>query len=115
MTIAVGRGKIKYYENKGFVAVCKDHEKCVRCRTANPDAKQRRAQGRPLGYLLAFLLWERDPDTPDTKAGHFSYKPSYEDRVRAREMFCDNPVFAPLFRLERERRPGEPAEPVGNI
>ena len=67
------------------------------------------AQGRPLGYLVAWCLAESRFMDRDL---HMDYKPSHDDRVAARKCLTQSRNGRLLLRCEREVQPGESVEPV---
>ena len=110
-------GKIVYYiKSDRFEAVCPNRQlsglhdcKCSMVRTAKPSTKG--AQGRPLGFLAAWLFNAFDID-PATKAAHQAHRPSLEEREVARVTFRNLfPEFALLEERERPRRADEGEEP----
>lgn len=114
-----GMGSICYYEARGdFIAscFCPEHRgRCAKTRTSNARAG-RDQQGRPLGYLAAWLfegaafastaqhmLWD-----PRNESG-----PSYEARLSARcTARAQFEEFEALEEHERSRREGEGEEPA---
>ena len=96
---------------------CRRHGSCVKTkrRTGAALARGNLAQGRPLGYLVA---WALDADNFAHKQGadgHMAYKPSYERRVEARAFLraMETDSSRQMFLAERPMREGEPdAEPL---
>lgn len=115
-------GRIAYYEypvsgRKIFQATCgnKAHKGCQKTRSAKEDAAKP-AQGRPLGFLVAWLL---QSDDWETKGGHFlvdvaqpGLAPNQDARSVARAIaHIDFVGFADLEEKERDPRDGEDVEP----
>ncbi len=74
-------------------------------------------QGRPLGYLAAWLLQDKNLMHRIYRENHI-YEPHAQpprvDRVMARNMLKDIEGIENLFECERPRRDGEPEEPEGD-
>lgn len=114
---AVPGGTIRFYAKGFFSATCRNplHGKCVLTRQSTAaKAKGRLAAGRPLGYLAAWLLMGSHADI-DTKLKHWNKdsQPSYDDRDKARRELGKSSNGRGLLAQERDRRAGEPAEPLG--
>ena len=124
-------GQLVFNKHSGSIdAHCTRHKvgatKCHMNRTLK-EAPQgsRLAQGRPIGLLVAWLWGGCHPDCCDKKPhaqlrtgkGEFSYLVAEDKRRRARDRVEADPEFqrwrARAMWKERERRPGEPAEPPG--
>lgn len=114
------QGSISFYENKAiFQATCfapghRDGGRCVKTRTSQAGAS-RPQQGRPLGYLVAWL-WQQNA-FPD-RQGHFDCDSrrgtelSNAERLVARSCArAEYPDFATLESHERPLRVGEAEEP----
>lgn len=75
------------------------------------------AQGRPLGLMAAWLLWEHVEFEPADREEHgniFSVLSlSAQSRRTARDKLKTMEFADSLFKHERERRLGEPEEPDG--
>ena len=112
--VAVGDCTISYYpRSENFVAVCRHEHAVTACKVARPrrEAKSNPAQGRPLGFLVAWLLGGANSDTPGLyKLGN---KLSLERRKQARSALKQIEGSADLFTNERPRRveAGEDSEP----
>ena len=91
------------------VCPCKDkHGLCRATRTVHPGKRKR--QGRPLGFLAAWLKGGT-LDGMDIKEIHRWYSPALALRKAARDELKDLPGFAAFAEFEREQRPGEASEP----
>lgn len=125
-------GQLVYNHNSGSIdAHCARHKvgatKCHMNRTlrASETSGSRLAQGRPLGLLVAWLWGGCHADCREKKQhadlrtgkGEFAYLVAEDKRSRARERVESDPAFknwhARTKWKERDRRPGEPAEPPG--
>lgn len=108
---SVPGGEIRFYPaTRRFVAHCEEgrHGQCRREKLAHGGAYA--PQGRPLGYLIAWLL---DNDYT-SHAEHLACTAviSLEDRQAGREALkAAIGADSPLFAHERCRREGEPEEP----
>lgn len=102
-------GKLFYYDRTSrFFTVCSAHEACTRTRTSNPS-ERKKAQGRPLGYMAAWLL-----APAATKEEHIRIVPSHEDRAQARRLLrALAPGFEELESYERPQEQDEESEPEG--
>ena len=117
MEKSVDGGYLRYYggDKPFIVAHCTIHgdRECRLTRsTAASGARTRAAQGRPLGFLLAWLRCGCRADF--VEASHHKTMrpwPSYDDRSRAREEFAAEPDAALWFAVERDRRDDEAEEP----
>jgi hypothetical protein len=71
-------------------------------------------RGRPLGFLIAWILRAAQHPTRDS---HFHDRLgdtiSRDERVAARDWAVGRPEFAFFLERERDCRPGEPEEPMG--
>ena len=94
-------GCIKVYESGDIYALCcaDDHDKCYRSRSQRLNAT-RPAQGRPLGYMFAYLLCQ---DEFLNKSDHkeATKKISFDDRRLARDLLATLPFSDELFRFEQ--------------
>ncbi|CAK0804764.1 unnamed protein product [Prorocentrum cordatum] len=130
-------GYILFNENSNtFDAHCSRHGKdCAvskSCRAFEGDAAgsgKRLAQGRPLGFLVAWLRYGTSDlfgDGPEHRKHHFDARlrrgphallMDGEGPLRrgSRAWVQSNPHFEPLRRAERKQRPGEAVEPPGPI
>ena len=112
-------GSIVWYNKDGrFVAMCgvADHnivpsKVCSRERTSKEGGQPQR--GRPLGFLMAWLLdgpaWGQKDEHCDKHLAVYSHA----DRLHAREQLKLVPGSEVLFALERPKRLGEADEPAG--
>lgn len=108
-----GCGRIAYYASGEFYAYCDDpihtmdaeggnSTRCIRSRVGRPGRV--RHQGRPLGFLVAWLQGcALFADADD----HKGFKPSFADRRAARNAFKEIPGAEPLLGSERPRRDDE--------
>jgi hypothetical protein len=100
---------------------CNRHEMYVKCpqckavrtrnftRSAQP-AKQ--YQGRPLGYLAAWVLKGSEPQFLDAaEHKHPDSNPTFAERQACRARLAAEPNALVFFNLERKRRRGEGEEP----
>ena len=115
LVFLVPGGAIKFYGRgqQNMVAECEDPahaigSACKKTRTVKPGNKP--SQGRPLGHLMAWLAGHEMHAFP-SKADHFEYKPSFDERVNSRNFLDTLPGAASVLALERPRRDGESAEP----
>lgn len=118
--IVPGLGKITHYHKKmDFYAICDcAHERCVKVRASRSAAATKRlSQGRPLGYLMAWLrVGPNFVDSHDHKFEAWATgKPTLAERQAAREALCELPGAEALLARERPRRPGEEDEPAGDV
>ena len=100
-------------EDLYVVATCKcGHKKCRKQRTLLPrkTASGSLAQGRPIGYLVAWLQAGSRVGVTCGK-DHKKAKVTLEQRQQAREQFKLLADAQLLLDDEREQRPGEPEEP----
>lgn len=118
----LGNGSITYYEaGNYFVAECDKHggghpSKCKRTRTATASRGGHGPQGRPLGFLCAFLEHCESPDIHDAHSHYEAAKHlSFEQRRAARRMFSTAAGAEHLLCKERPRREGEDSEPEGSV
>ena len=107
---------IRFSEPDGkFYATCLDRRhnvgmKCVLTRTCRPGPKK--AQGRPLGFLAAWLL---SHEASATQHDHvFNCRPSRERRRQARRDLSRSPNLPAFLIKERPKRDGEESEPEGD-
>lgn len=106
-------GKLSCYSGRAIVeAVCSNpaHGKCVMTRTLMASSTPGRAgQGRPLGFLAAWLAAGLDAPT---KAVHWAASGvAKSNRQAARSALRAAPGGDALLSLERVRREGEDSEP----
>ena len=107
-------GKITYYaKGRRFVAHCTETERhgklCRKQKFAYRSASTP-GQGRPLGYLMAWL----ENSNFDTHRAHIDetvYTP-LEIRAAARQRLHDTPGSEVLFACEAVRLDGESDEPI---
>jgi hypothetical protein len=115
LVVLLPHGTITFYQKKNtFVADCVLHgkkPKCCRTRTANASDRGG-AQGRPLGFLCAYLMHHGGPDV-EAPADHYELASgiSFEERVAARCALNALPGAGFLLDKERHQRPGEGPEP----
>ena len=104
-TVQVEGGHITWYRNTNdLVATCScgPHQpRCRRTRTANIGAI--RWKGRPLGFLLAWLVTHECA----SKADHDQYRPSVAQRRQCRQDFKTKNGSGFLRRKERRRHTDE--------
>ena len=102
-----------YLADNRMVAHCRRHgpRECRLTRGLQASAAaSRRAQGRPLGLLLAWLrCCDEFADAAEHK-GHRPF-PSHEARLAARTAFAAEADSEAWFAVERPRREGEGLEP----
>ena len=94
-----------------FYAVCPwdvAHGKCRRSRTADKTSKK--AQGRPLGYLAAWLM--ASGEYANNQA-HGDFKPTHDERRVARATLAGQRHADTFFKFERSPRTSEDEEPEG--
>ena len=96
---------------------CRRHGSCVKTkrRTGVALARGNPAQGRPLGYLVAWALDAENFAHTQGADGHMAHTPSYERRVEARAFLraMETDSSRQLFLAERPMREGEPdGEPL---
>ena len=117
-SVFVDVGEIKYYSRaRRFSAFCNQMshgDRCRRERTANASRSGIGGQGRPLGYLVA---WLSRGHQHETQQEHMNCEDcevaiSLEDRSAARERLQQTLGFEGLFAGERPRRDGEDDEPL---
>ena len=88
------------------VCGCKRHGSCVNTKTCNAGAKK--GQGRPIGYLVA---WLQAGCRHEGKDQHMPHEVTHEDRVRARHFFYTLPGSIDFLNTERLPYDGEGSEP----
>ena len=117
-----GGGKITFYPGNStsdspfFEAGCSCALHGLRCRktrVATPAAessKKYKSQGRPLGYLTAWVLAHAEYTCKDA---HARYEPSLAEREHARHVLRDLRTLASHYLLSCERlaRDDEPDDP----
>ena len=95
-----------YPNSNNMVAFCRMHTAdCRKRRTLKPSSTNS-SQGRPIGYLTAWLLDCRNHDSSISHKTHFT--PSYEERLEGRRVFQSTPGSAEFAMLERPQGDGEP-------
>ena len=119
LAVVVGPfGFLRYYAKKNqFVAECKyrAHANCCATKTADASrARGREGQGRPLGFLFA---WMCAPPAAISRDAHVHvYVPGFEDRLRFRRAVeaqaATVPELAELFAQERPQGTDPSAEPA---
>ena len=104
-----GKGVLRYYDTKRqIVAMCTapelDHKGCFKTKStmASPSTA-RVGQGRPLGILLAWLLFPSDMAKASRDAHVHCEDPSFDLRKRCRDEFVRQAAGIPLARLMLER------------
>ena len=86
----------------------KAHGSCILTRTLKSGP--RRGQGRPVGFLCAWLRAACRGDCA-LKADHMKYKPPFAERSEARHCLYALPGCEELLEKERVAREGEGSEP----
>ena len=118
MVVMVPGGEIHLYRatahsKKRFIAFCDTHKKnkCTMQRSAEEHAKgTNSAQGRPLGFLMA---WLKDGLDNDYEHHHeCSRFQGYDERCEGRVVLGGTPGGAALISEERPQRDGEGVEPI---
>lgn len=113
-------GIITYYPKKDtFVADCDMHgrnPKCCRTRTAREAINKKGPQGRPLGFLYAFLKHHGGPDIT-TPGQHYELSKglSFDVRRQARAELAALAGVQQLLSMERAARPDEGPEPADSV
>ena len=105
-----GVGEIHMYPNSNnMVAFCRRHTSdCRKSKTLKPSSTNP-SQGRPIGYLTAWLL---DGRNHDSSVSHKSlFTPSHQERLEGRRVFQSAPGSDAFARFERPQADGEPIEP----
>ena len=119
----VGGGKVTFYPgnmsspNGFFEAVCGDPRHGCRCRKtrvaveAPEGSKKFLSQGRPLGFLVA---WLDAHELAENRDEHSKWMPCLATRQAARHKLeqCKDPNSAFVLACERPPRAGEPREPL---
>lgn len=128
-------GHILYNENACMLdAHCAMHTKCAVSKSSHAyrgkglDSGRREGQGRPLGFLVAWLRLGHSPAMPadggrdlhfrarlGTAPYQFLLDGTSPQRVSCREYIQSEPRFQSLRDAERPRRLGEPLEPPGPV
>jgi hypothetical protein len=88
------------------------HKQCSVSRkyTPFPTPSRRQWQGRPLGFLAAWMI---KADMYTSQPMHVSLcKPSYEERCNARAALMLEPAAQEFLNLERPKHGGEGDEPL---
>ena len=109
--VTVPGGTISYYALKGiFQATCsnRSHGRCVLTRSSAPGSRP--SQGRPLGFLMAWLSLG---EVFLNKQEHWDRTlwPDAELRAHHRELLHRHPLGPSLLAFEREQREDEGSEP----
>lgn len=107
-----GGHRLAFYDrNRDFYATCGVHgARCRKTKTSNASLRNP-AQGRPCGFLRAWLLRAGDFSTADEHK--WMCHPSFEERQSARQSLLNDPAAAALLSHERQQRSGEGPEPEG--
>eukprot|EP00971_Amphidinium_carterae_P326651 6457579-Amphidinium_carterae.1 len=100
-----GAIKLNPSQNNAF-ATCRQHLACVKTKTLRAGA---RGQGRPLGFLGAWLVHSADCDS---KEQHMAFKPCFEERKLARQLLKYEPNAEEFFSQEAIEGEGEEEEPA---
>ena len=111
LTCTVPGGLLTYYSSGAFfTATCNNdlHGRCVMTRSARVG--RRRAQGRPLGFLTAWLAAGNSVDSKEDHWNRSSF-PGFEARMDAREALAFLEGGQELLDRERAQEPGEATEP----
>ena len=113
-------GKVVCYGDRMVAECCNPrHGRCVATRTLKgSDNPERSGQGRPAGYLIAWLR-KGSEDRIGTKKAHFDdlNAPTKAERQAARDWLkakvaeAGDADAAGILRAEREKRGGEDSEP----
>ena len=112
LDLGPGLGSVHYnVSGQYFRAHCPCHgDECRRQRTARESETGRAGQGRPIGLLVA---WLQSAHAADSKEQHVRMKVAgLSARQEARRFFLGLPGSTDLTDREREKKPGEPDEPV---
>lgn len=122
--VLLPNGSITYYPNGDyFVAECQHHIggtsgklKCKRTRTAQGSARGSGPQGRPLGFLAAYLQHCGGDEIRDPN-GHYELAKTltFEQRREARHWLRSAPGCDQIFAQERPQREGESSEPEDSV
>lgn len=121
--VIVPTGKITWYRHDGrFEAVCRQHQlegsgegcMCRMTRTSRPSARKS-AQGRPLGFLGAWLAASQSHDDRDSHRSKLWLATgiSRQNRMAARAYLRQLPGGAELLACERPKAQNEESEPEG--
>ena len=111
-----GRGSVRHNTVLSFFrAVCCRHPNCNRQRTAEPsEHPSRSGQGRPLGFLVAWLLQDEHVSAKLRHAD--SNAPSLQSRQEARQYLkglCGHEAYSEFAENECPLKDGEAEEPEG--
>jgi uncharacterized C2H2 Zn-finger protein len=94
--------------------------RCPRCGVVRTRSfirsalKVRKFQGRPLGYLAAWVLKGLEDEFASAASHkHSDCFPTYEERLHNRMLLAAEPNADDFFGVERRQRKGEGLEPVG--
>lgn len=106
-----GIGEVHFYPSQfSMCAFCRQHERCRKTKTTKPS-QTNEGQGRPLGYLIAWLQLGKSEES------HWSHVnacvPTLQQREEARTLFLmlDADKRAEWEGYERSKRENEPDEP----
>jgi hypothetical protein len=114
LVLFVPGGKVSYYPKKHVVeCVCCNplHGKCALTRTLSAsNAPTRAAQGRPLGFAMAWLEKGMAASTKDDHWDPFM-RPTRAERVHGRAALRATDAGRSLLALERPKRANEESEP----
>ena len=109
---------MKIYVKRGslvLVAVCDVHgHKCTKARSLEehrPDWRASAGQGRPVGFLVAWLSHASDAVCPNAWSHKWDVEVSLEERTEQREKFEAMDGSRCITKYERDRRAGEGPEP----
>jgi len=108
-----GGRRICYYRNGDFTAYCGDPNHGIDCnKSRTSHSGHRRSQGRPLGFLLAWIM-QGDEHAARHDHVHFSRAPSKRSRKYARALLMTFYGADLIAELERPKRDDESDEPRG--
>ena len=128
-------GHLLYNANaKSMDMHCHLHHDCAIGRSVVPfeapnfdrATPMQQAKGRCLGFLVAWLRWGKKFDGLDARNGHMNARFARDadaplgngtshERLSARRYVQSEARFDPLRLIERQRRSGEPLEPLGKL
>ena len=108
----IGEGSIVVYKNGEIYALCHEFGHSRRCRKSRSHNgnKRKPQQGRPLGYLMAFLMCG-DEHVCGSSHKSLCKTMSFADREYARAVLASLPDSQPLFCYERDKLDDESDEP----
>lgn len=115
----VVRGEIRFYAtdfDERLSATCRDTRhtigrQCKISRTVHPGRGANAWQGRPLGFLAAWILEHDKGYYEDAHKHIFKCKPQFALRCRARALISDDPLYPAFTLWERPPHLGEGDEP----